>query len=141
MVKKTCLAVLLTGIVLNPLRAMGQLSDTFDQFTDALSVGLFQGAAISSELILESIDDTDMIQGVNIISGFNFNGGVVQKTIIENDLSLLLESGDDVVQGINVFQGGAADEIAQTVTVDGTLAMSSRNSSNTIQGINIIYNK
>ena len=138
MVKKIYLAIFLAGIFFNPSRVISGTPDIFDQFTDALNIGLFQGVLISSELILESDGDTGTIQGVNIISGYYFDGEIIQKAIIEEDLSLVMTNGNDVTQGVNIYRGGAVDEIAQVAIIEGSVIMRSRNSNNGIQGINII---
>ena len=140
MVKKICLVIFLAEVFLNPLTAVSATSDIFDQFTDALNLGLFQGAAIDSELIIESTGDVGSTQGINIISDYYFNGAVVQKAIIENDLYLTLSDGDDVVQGINIYRKGSADNIAQLAIINGSVTMTSKNNSNSIQGINVITN-
>jgi hypothetical protein len=134
---KNILALLLLSICSMPSWVWGQDLSVFDQFVDAFNVGLFQGAVLHNEVILESSNDVNSTQGINIIIGYSFDGRVVQKAVIEDDVSLTMSDGDGVVQGINIFRG-TADEISQIAIIDGTVTMRSQNNNGGIQGINVI---
>ena len=137
MVKKTCLIASLAGLLLYSSAALCADFSVFDQFADAFDAGLFQGAQISSELTLDSYNDSGSTQGVNVIEDALYNGNVVQVAAVEYDLSLILDDSDNVVQGINVYRGSAAS-IAQMAVISGAVTMNSLNNTGSIQGINVI---
>lgn len=137
MVKKICLIASLSGILLNPLNSVGADFTVFDQFTDALETGLFQGVQVGSELSLESYSDSGSTQGINVIAIGSYSGQVTQTALIESDLSLTLSEGSNVVQGINVYRG-SPDAVTQMAVISGSVTMSSRSNVGGIQGINVI---
>jgi hypothetical protein len=133
---KKILTLFLVGMCSMPSWVWGSLS-VFDQFVDAYNVGLFQGVAIYNEVILESNNDVNSTQGINIIVGPSFDGRVVQKAVIEESVLLSMIDGDGVVQGVNVFRG-TADEISQIAIIDGAVTIRSQGNNGGIQGINVI---
>lgn len=137
MVKKTCWIASLAGIVLHSSVALCADFSVFDQFADAFDAGLFQGVQISSELTLDSYNDSGSTQGVNVIEDASYNGSVVQVAAVEYGISLNLENGDNVVQGINVYRG-SAESVSQMAVISGAVTMNSLNSTGSIQGINVI---
>lgn len=137
MVKKTCSFASLAGILLYSSAALCADFSVFDQFTDAFDVGLFQGVQISSELTLESYNDSGSTQGVNVIEDVLYNGSVVQVAVGEYGLSLILDDGDNVVQGVNVYRGNA-ESVVQMAVISGAVTMNSLNNTGSIQGINVI---
>lgn len=139
MFTKTCLTAGLALLLAYPSIVRGQgLHKVFDQFSDAISSGVFQGLYLSGKLTLESTDDVGVTQGVNVINGYTSDGKIIQEAIFDDDLTLELSQGDKVVQGINVYRGGSAEKIEQVAVVNGTVRMSSRNQGDSIQGINVI---
>ena len=139
-VPKNAIILLAASTVLYSSPAWGLSIDkgVFDQFTDAFDVGLFQGVLVDSELSIESVGDTGGTQGVNVIVDYHYDGEVIQKTIVSDDLLLTLSNGDDVVQGVNVYRGGSADAISQTAIIEGELRMQSIYNDDSVQGINVI---
>lgn len=137
MVKKTCLITLLAKLLLHSSAALCADFSVFDQFADALDAGLFQGAHVSSELTLDSYNDSGSTQGVNVIVNPSYNGNVVQIAAVEYGLSLNLDNGDNVVQGVNVFRG-SAESVTQMAVINGPVTVNSFSSVGSIQGINVI---
>lgn len=138
MVQKICLFISFVGILLTPLKSAGADFAVFDQFADALNTGMFQGVQIDSEMNLESSSDNGSTQGINVIVTPSYRGNVMQVVLMEQDLLLTLSEGDKVVQGVNVYRGSAADSVTQMVAISGSVTMSSRNNTGSIQGVNVI---
>lgn len=136
MVKKTCLITLLAGLLHSSAALCADFS-VFDQFADAFDAGLFQGAYVSSELTLDSYNDSGSTQGINVIVNPSYNGNVVQVAAAEYGLSLNMDNGDNVVQGINVFRG-IAESVTQMAVISGPVTVNSFSSVGSIQGINVI---
>lgn len=139
MFTKSCLTAGLALLLACPPMTQGQdMHRDFDQFSDAINSGIFQGLYLSGKLTFESTDDDRVTQGVNVIHGYTSGGEIMQEAIFDDDLTLKLSRGDDVVQAINVYRGGSAEKIEQVAVVNGTVRMSSQNQGNSIQGINVI---
>ncbi|WP_417909320.1 hypothetical protein [Candidatus Electronema sp. PJ] len=137
MVQKICLFISFAGILLTPLKSANADFAVFDQFADALNTGMFQGVQVSSEMNIESSSDDGSTQGINVIVNPSYRGNVMQVTLMEQDFLLTLSEGDKVVQGVNVYRG-SADSVTQMVAISGSVTMSSRNNTDSIQGINVI---
>ena len=142
MVKRRYLAAIsLAAAFLIPSAVLSETYDEFDQFTDALTVGIFQGIHIYNDLEMISENDGGTTQGLNVIYNYAPADSVVQKAVIDENLSLTMSGGDNVVQGVNVYRGEDAEEIAQMAFISGTLTMHSAGNNGGIQGINIITTK
>lgn len=137
MVKKTCLIASLAGLLLHSSAALCADFSVFDQFADAFDAGLFQGVHVSSELTLDSYNDSGSTQGINVIVNPSYNGNVVQVAAVEYGLSMNLDNGDNVVQGVNVFRG-SAESVTQMAVISGPVTVNSFSSVGSIQGINVI---
>ncbi|XOF35346.1 MAG: hypothetical protein ACL93V_08700 [Candidatus Electrothrix sp. YB6] len=139
MVKKIFFTIGTAAIFLLPSAAMShERGNLFDQFNNA-DVAAFQGVFLDQAMTVTSSNDTNSVQGLNVIKGFAAGGKVVQKAIVDADLSFDMSGGNDAVQGINVYQGHLRrGKISQLAIVDGKVTMASSGNDGGIQGINVI---
>ncbi len=109
----------------------------FDQFK-SVEVTVFQGVLLLEKLVIESYQDNESVQGLNVIKNYDADGKVVQAALVKADLTLDISNSDDTIQGLNVFQSDSKAKIYQLAIVEGAVTMKSNNNSGGIQAINVI---
>jgi hypothetical protein len=134
--KKICIA-LTAGAALSPGIALA-----FDPFA-TLSVGISQGMEVGTDVILNSTNDSESVQGGNVIIGTDplLAGGPsdsFQGAVVNDDFDLNMTDGTDNVQGLNILHGAVAVLAIQGAAVTDNVTIDSSGGSGSVQGVNVI---
>jgi hypothetical protein len=133
--KKISFAVAL-GLALYPQAAMAE----FDPFAGIVE-GIAQGLAVSGDKL--SIDSSYADSGVfggNVVIGNTFSSSpeLHQKVSADTGIELSTSAGTGIRQGVNVFRGEVPVMMVQGTSVTGAVAITSSNSADVVQGINLV---
>jgi hypothetical protein len=132
--KKISFAAVL-GLCLSPPAAMaGTLFDPFEGIVE----GIAQELATTQDLSISSTYDNGSDQGGNVVVG-NGLPGSKQSASLAGDLAIDAVGGEGrTAQAVNLHRGEVQVMAMQATDVAGIATVSSSNSVNAIQGINLV---